>query len=124
MKHIKLYAVFAIFLSLVIYAAYLYSLRFDYLPWGSSKRDGLFFLAYYLIILPCMLVVAFVKNLILRGKSTFVLKNSFFFYLFMIALPSLDTHGSQFSLGLGITFCLITSVLILFEIMQIDNVPQ
>lgn len=115
MNTIKSFLIFIVFFTLVIYSAYLYSLRFDYLPWGSSKRDGLFFLAYYLIILPLMIIVAILKRYILKNRASVFLRNSFFLYLLVISLPSFDTFGSQIALGFGVTLCVIVAIVILVE---------
>lgn len=121
MKLIKSYLIFITFLALVVYSAYLYSLRFDYVPWGSSKRDGLFFLAYYLIIIPLMLIVAILKRYRFKNKTSAVLRNSFFLYIIVISLPSLDTYGSQIALGFGVILCMIISLLVLFEMYKLDT---
>lgn len=121
MKPIKSYLIFITFLALVVYSAYLYSLRFDYVPWGSSKRDGLFFLTYYLIIIPLMLIVAILKRYRFRNKTSAVLRNSFFLYIIVISLPSLDTYGSQIALGFGVILCMIISLLVLFEMYKLDT---
>lgn len=121
MKKNKLYVIILIFLCLTIYSGYLYSLRLDYLPWGDSNRDGLFFLAYYLIMLPSMIVIAFLKRLLFKDKATGLQRNSFFFYILFISLPAVDTHGSQISLGLGFVFCLFVSILVLLELYNLKS---
>jgi hypothetical protein len=90
-------------------------------PWGSSKRDGLFFLAYYLIIIPLMLIVAILKRYRFKNKTSAVLRNSFFLYIIVISLPSLDTYGSQIALGFGVILCMIISLLVLFEMYKLDT---
>lgn len=121
MKAIQSHLIFITFLSLVIYSGYLYSLRFDYLPWGSSKNDGLFFLAYYLIILPVMFILAILKRYRLKNKTSTFLRNSFFLYLLVVSLPSLDIYGSQIALGFGVTLCTIVAIIVLFEMYRLNT---
>ena len=118
MKFFKIYFIYLAFLSLVIYSGYLYSLRWDYLSWGASNRDGLFFIAYYVIIMPLMIITAIIKRLMLKTISNAFGKNNFFLYLLLISLPALDTHGSQISLGFGVVICIIICICILLEIAK------
>jgi hypothetical protein len=116
MKSLKIYVTYLVFVSLVLYSGYLYSLRLDYVPWGSRHNDGLFFLAYYIIILPLLIIAAIIKRIFLKDSPHPFIKNSFFLYLLIISLPALDTHGSQISLALGVIACALVCVCILAEI--------
>lgn len=68
-----------------------------------------------------MLIVAFFKRHILKNKASFFLRNSFYFYLLAISLPSLDTYGSQIALGFGVTLCSIILILVLTEVYKIKT---
>lgn len=118
MKYFKIYLTYVVFIGLITYTAYLYSLRWDFVVWGSSKRDGLFFLLYYIAILPMFLVTSIVKRYFLKNESSIYLKNSFFLYTILVTTPALDTHGSQVALALGVVFCIIVCICILFEIVK------
>ncbi len=115
MKITKLDFTFFTFLCLLIYAFYLYSLRLDYLPWGSRQRDGLFFLSFYLFILPSLLINAALKKFFLKKTGSLIYQNSFFMHIALICIPALDIYGSQLSLLIGVIFCLIGSILVLGE---------
>jgi len=118
MKYFKIYITYFVFIGLIIYTAYLYSLRWDFVIWGSSKRDGLFFLLYYIAVLPMLLVTSIVKRYFLKNESSIYLKNSFFLYTILVTSPALDTHGSQVALALGVVLCIIVCICILFETVK------
>lgn len=111
----KLYFPIIAFLILVLYAGYLYSLRWDFLPWGSSRRDGLFFLGFYFIVLPLMLMVSFLKRFWAVYNNNWFKSHNFFIYVVLIALPSVETYGSQISLAIGVIISFTVAVLIIFE---------
>jgi hypothetical protein len=115
MKRIKFYFVFALYFSLVVYSGYLYSLRWDFLHPGANLRDGLFFLAFYIIILPLLIVTSILKIYFFKPILNNYLKFSFVLYSLLITLPAIDTTGSQTSLAMGTIFCLLTSLCILVE---------
>lgn len=121
MKYFKISFTYLIFIVIVLQARYLYSLRCDFLPWGSSLRDGLFFLAFYFIILPLLIVVAIIKGYLLRHNENSFIKYSFFLYLFLIGLPAIDTFGSQIALGFGVSICIIICACIFIEIIKYKN---
>ena len=112
----KLYTIYLIFLTLILQSFYLYSIRWNFVPWGSSIHDGLFFLFFYFIVLPAIIVIAILKRSLFKSKSaSFFKRNSFFIYTLLIALPSIDAYGSQLALGIGSSACLIACVCILIE---------
>ena len=113
--HAKVVIPFLIFLILVGLSGYLYSVRSDLVFWGSSKRDGLFFLFFPIIVLPLMLITAFAKRFLIAKFQRGYLKNSFFLYFILIGLPALDTHGSQASLAAGMSICLLVFITVILE---------
>lgn len=115
MKLFKLYFVYALFFSLIICSGYLFSLRWNFVPWGSGSNDGLFFLFYYIAVLPLLIITSIAKRILLKKYQNSFLKNSFFFYTATITLPAIDTYGSQTSLALGTCFCIMVSISILVE---------
>ncbi|KHD90225.1 hypothetical protein AH06_00395 [candidate division TM6 bacterium Zodletone_IIa] len=116
MKLLLTYIIYLVFLGLIIFSAWLYSLRWDFVPWGSHNNDGLFFLYYYIAVIPAMLLTAILKRLILKQETTAYRKNSFFLYLFLISIPALDTHGSQVALAFGFFICVVCLISTLYEI--------
>lgn len=122
MKKIKACVVHLIFLFLVYYSGYLYSLRSDYVPWGNSLNDGLFFIAFYIIILPLQIIASVAKWLLFKRDSNNFKKYIFFFYVLLISIPALDFEGSQKSLafGIGISCIIFLSALIEFVYMLLN----
>lgn len=121
MKSLKIIIIYIVFITLVIESAYLYSIRWNLVPWGSSQRDGLFFLAFYTIVLPLLILAAIIKRYFLRHRGSIFIRYSFFVYLLLIGLPAIDTFGSQIALGLGVSICLIICGCIFVEIIKYKN---
>lgn len=48
---------FFLFQFLVMLTWYLFSLKIDFFSWGNSTNDGLYFLVYYFIVLPIMIII-------------------------------------------------------------------
>jgi len=122
MKKIKIIFSYIVFIVLVIESGYLYSIRWDFVPWGSSLRDGLFFLAFYTIIIPLLVATAVFKRSLMRNSNQSFIRNSFFVYSLAIILPSIDTSGSQASLGLGVIVSGIISVCTLLEFFKLYKI--
>src|SRR5271154_2710508 len=110
-------ATYLIFFVLIIQSGFFYSILWHFVPWGNDSDEGLFFLAFYIIDIPLLAIIAFIKRLILKGQNQY-LRNSFFIYTFLIALPALDTYGSQISVGLGTTICAIVCICIVIELIK------
>lgn len=115
MKRLRIGATYIVFFALVIESGYLYSIRWDYVSWGSSRRDGLFFLSFYIITIPLLVAVAILKRSFFRNSEKPFMKVSFFAYALAVGLPSIDTSGSQISLGLGVIICIGISICVLLE---------
>jgi hypothetical protein len=99
-------------------SGYLYSIRWNWVSWGSSQREGLFFLAFYTVILPLLIAISVIKCYLLRHAKTTFIKYSFFAYLAMVGLPAIDTFGSQKTLALGTSASLIICVCALGEFVK------
>jgi hypothetical protein len=107
---IVLYLLFAMF---IVFAGYLYSLRCNFVSWGSSLHDGLFFLAFYIFILPALLIIGIAKNYLAKRVVVSIKSNNFFYCTMLVALPALDLHGTQVSLLAGCIVSLICFVYIM-----------
>lgn len=118
MKTFIPYTIYLVFISLIIYSGYLYSIRWNFAPWGSSNNDGLFFLFYYILVLPMLLITSILKRIFLKHQKDIYLKYSFYIYTLVISLPSLDTYGSQISLGFGVTLSMLITTLITIELCK------
>jgi hypothetical protein len=119
MKRFGIYSLFLIFFTLITYSGYLYSLRWNFFNPVAGLRDGLFFLAFYIIILPLLLLVSSLKTFYFKSVSNSFLKFSFFLYTLLIAFPSVDTTGSQMSLGIGTIFSFLCGLWIVAEFYKI-----
>jgi hypothetical protein len=99
--------------------AYLFSLRFDGVPWGDESRDGLFMLTYPMVILPSTLFFAIVKYK--AGKTSGCEKANYFFYTLVmlgVFLLSIFDAYSQIFLLVGILANVIICLLVLVEIFR------
>ncbi len=101
-KIIALILVYICFVLLSAYTFYLYALKSDYTPWGNSLRDGLYFLALFIIILPLMVLMSIFK--ILLWKINSFIRFSFLFYALLTVLPSAISIKIPISLGIGMLF--------------------
>ena len=113
MKKIKKILIFVAFGLLISYTFYLYSLRSDYVSWGSGLRDGLYFLVFFIIVLPLMILLSVLKLFI--KEQNILLRTSYFFYTFLITIPAIGDAYSQSKLIWGMSICLIVLVLNISE---------
>ena len=104
---------YAIYEILTLFAFYLYSLRSNFLPWGSHANDGLYFLAYFIIVLPAMLGVSLSKALLSKGN--FAKRYSYFAYTILISMPAIVSLKAQLSITIGVTASLCVALINLFE---------
>jgi hypothetical protein len=118
MKIFKSAFIYLIFIGLTLQAGYLYSILWDFVPWGSSSRDGLFFLFFYIAVLPLLIITSIVKWFLFKKQQSLFLKGSFFLYSTLVGLPAIDTYGSQISLGIGVTICTIVCICIVIEVIK------
>ena len=113
MQKIKTIAIFLVFEMLVSYTFYLYSLRSNYVPWGSGLRDGLFFLVLFVVVLPAMLLLSVFKVFLKRQKI--VLRFNYFLYSLLIIIPALGNAYSQSGLLAGMVICILIFLLNILE---------
>ena len=102
-----------VFEILVLYSFYLYSLRCDFVFWGSSLRDGLYFLEFFILIVPVMVILSVLK-VFLKLANTFFRFN-YFLYTLLIAIPGIGDAYSQTSLMAGMTICIVVFFLNIVE---------
>jgi hypothetical protein len=115
MRNNKFYILYVFYLGLVIYCGYLYSLRIDNVPWGSSKRDGLFFISFYIILLPLLIMISTLNYYLSTKNLKLYFKKKLFYYTILIALPAIDTKGHQLSLTIGFFTSLSVSLIIIYK---------
>lgn len=112
---VKRIVIYILFLVLVVYTGYLYSLRFELVPWGSARRDGLFFLVFYFCILPALVIISGIKRYVYKTYNSF-LKNSFFLYSILITIPAIDTYARQLSLAFSFFISCTIVIMLLYEL--------
>lgn len=119
-KKVAFVLLYLCFITLSAYTFYLYSLISDYVPWGDSLRDGLYFLAYFFIVFPLTLILSVVK-LLLWKKNDYV-RFSFFLYSLTVlgtALLSNTDAYSQCYLLIGMVVSLLVCCLTIVEYITI-----
>jgi hypothetical protein len=102
------------FEALVTCYFYLYSLRCDSVPWGSHHNDGLYFLMYYLIVLPAMIILSIVK--VFEKERQLFFRLNYFLYAFLISLPAIISLRTQFMLNTGMIISAIIAIVNIFEL--------
>lgn len=112
-KNIVILLLFGCFNLFVVNTFYLYSIRSDYVPWGSALTDGLFFLAFFIWVLPSMILLSVLKLFI--KKQDLIFRFSYFFYSFLVAVPAIGDAYSQSKLLWGMGLCIFVFLLNIFE---------
>lgn len=115
MKGVVKLAVIALFEVVAMYTFYLYSLRSDVVPWGSSVRDGLYFLAYFFYCLPLMMLLSILK--IALWKKNNLLRFNYLTYTILVFIPSFESANSQVMLNGGMILSLVVAVINLWELL-------
>ena len=114
----KLILVVVLFECLLCFSSYLFSIRSDIVPWGNSLRDGLYFLAFYVCILPAMLVLSFIKITLCDRRNVYV-KYSYLLYSILIFGVSLGDAYSQLNINGGMFLSLFLTIIVVAEVKYI-----
>jgi hypothetical protein len=109
---------FLLFGALIAYTFHLYSLRSDLVPWGSSRNDGLYFLVYYFVVLPLMLLVSFLKSKFYT-LDDFYKKINFFIYAIIVSIPAIVSLRLQLFLNLGMLVCVLVLAAVVYEFIKV-----
>lgn len=116
-RSIGIFLLYFSFIFLSAYIFYLYSQKSELVFWGNKSRDGLYFLVFFYLLLPLLLLLSILKIVLYKVNN--YIRFSFLFYTLLVALPATVSIKSQISLSIGMLFCVIACILIIVEYIAI-----
>lgn len=120
MRIILFYSNQLILVALLIYLAYLPTLKTDVFNWGNTNNDGLYLLVVPIVLLPLVIFFSTVKYLIIRKiDAPIAYKFSFILPVVIVLLDSLILSTSSSNVGfLSVAIMIfIASLLLLLEMI-------
>ncbi len=122
MKRIVIVVSYLLFTLLALCTAYLYSIRCNNVPWGNSLRDGLYFLAYLMIILPAMLVLSVIRFFLWK-RNDYIRFSCVLYTLITLILAILYNYDdSQVFVTCAMIICFLIGLINFVELFTVRKV--
>ena len=86
--------------------------------WGDTTHDGLYFLAYYIYILPALIILSIINAVLIKRR---IMRFSYILYIVLMTIPAIISIKSQMTINLGVLVCLSVFIVNTLGLFIIKN---